>query len=185
MHAHAFHMSLSLTTTGMLGSPESPGYLASKGKRDDAVAVATKLWGAKGVSQLGESAGGCRGQQGNGTIKCVRQHPTTAALAPQPTGRQAGIWNTGALVILLCADPDVLLSAPLNAVVPAGGKGAAAGGGESLFSATYRKGVLMGCLLFVFQQFSGINAIVYFSSSVFKQVRRERGAMCKRMCMCA
>ena len=50
------------------------------------------------------------------------------------------------------------------------GKGSAAGGGESLFSATYRKGVLMGCLLFVFQQFSGINAIVYFSSNVFKQV---------------
>jgi hypothetical protein len=43
---------------GMLGSPESPGYLAAKGKRDEAVAVATKLWGAKGVAQLGESAGG-------------------------------------------------------------------------------------------------------------------------------
>lgn len=42
---------------GMLGSPESPGYLAAKGKRDQAVAVATKLWGAKGVAQLGESAG--------------------------------------------------------------------------------------------------------------------------------
>ena len=41
----------------MLGSPESPGYLAAKGKRDEAVAVATKLWGAKGVAQLGESAG--------------------------------------------------------------------------------------------------------------------------------
>jgi hypothetical protein len=52
----------------------------------------------------------------------------------------------------------------------AGSKGGASGAGESLLSATYRKGVLMGCMLFVFQQFSGINAIVYFSSSVFKQV---------------
>jgi hypothetical protein len=52
-----------------------------------------------------------------------------------------------------------------------GSKSGGAGGGESLFSATYRKGVIMGCILFVFQQFSGINAIVYFSSSVFKQVR--------------
>jgi hypothetical protein len=41
----------------MLGSPESPGYLAAKGKRDEAVSIATKLWGAKGVAQLGESAG--------------------------------------------------------------------------------------------------------------------------------
>jgi hypothetical protein len=41
----------------MLGSPESPGYLASKGKRDEAVAVATKLWGPRGPSQLAESAG--------------------------------------------------------------------------------------------------------------------------------
>lgn len=56
-----------------------------------------------------------------------------------------------------------------HVLVAGSGKGSAAGG-ESLFSHAYRKGVLMGCLLFVFQQFSGINAIVYFSSSVFKQV---------------
>jgi hypothetical protein len=43
--------------TGMLGSPESPGYLAAKGKREEAVAVATKLWGPKGAAQLAESAG--------------------------------------------------------------------------------------------------------------------------------
>lgn len=55
------------------------------------------------------------------------------------------------------------------------GAAKAAAGGESanLFGATYRKGVIIGCLLFVFQQFSGINAIVYFSSSVFKQVRSK------------
>lgn len=89
----------------MLGCPESPGYLAAKGKREEAKVVARKLWGAGGAVQLG-----------------------TAAVAK--------------------------------------------GGTESanLFSSTYRKGVVMGCLLFVFQQFSGINAIVYFSSSVFKQV---------------
>ncbi len=32
------------------------------------------------------------------------------------------------------------------------------------------KGVLTGCTIFLLQQFSGINAIVYFSSSVFAQV---------------
>ena len=31
------------------------------------------------------------------------------------------------------------------------------------------KGTLIGCALFSFQQFSGINAIVYFSSAVFAQ----------------
>jgi hypothetical protein len=37
----------------MLAAPESPTYLANKGKRDEAVAVATKLWGRSGASQLG------------------------------------------------------------------------------------------------------------------------------------
>jgi hypothetical protein len=38
---------------GMLGCPESPGYLAAKGKRDEAVKIATKLWGPAGAAQLG------------------------------------------------------------------------------------------------------------------------------------
>ena len=33
------------------------------------------------------------------------------------------------------------------------------------------KGVKIGCVIFLLQQFSGINAIVYFSSSVFAQVQ--------------
>jgi sugar porter (SP) family MFS transporter len=97
---------------GMLGCPESPGYLAAKGKREEAKVVARKLWGAGGAVQLGAGA-------------------------------------------------------------------AAKGGTESanVFGSTYRKGVVMGCLLFVFQQFSGINAIVYFSSSVFKQAGIASGAL--------
>jgi MFS family permease len=37
-----------------------------------------------------------------------------------------------------------------------------------MFSGTNGKLVAIACSLFLFQQFSGINAIVYFSSSVFK-----------------
>lgn len=43
-------------------------------------------------------------------------------------------------------------------------KGPDAGWAEALASPTVR----IGCILFLLQQFSGINAIVYFSSSVFQ-----------------
>jgi hypothetical protein len=58
----------------MLGSPESPGYLAAKGKRDEAVAVATKLWGPRGATQLGDSAG-----KEGGARDTLQLHSTTSA----------------------------------------------------------------------------------------------------------
>jgi hypothetical protein len=59
---------------------------------------------------------------------------------------------------------------------PAAGdaKGAQESSWSDLFKPGLRKGVLIGCMLFVFQQFSGINALIYFSSSVFRQVGRPR-----------
>ena len=49
---------------GMLGCPESPVYLAGKGKRAEAEEVALKLWGPAGASQLGGAAeGGGRGER--------------------------------------------------------------------------------------------------------------------------
>ena len=57
--------------------------------------------------------------------------------------------------------------------LPAAGKGGAAAAAEGptgLFSGLNRKPVVMGCMLFLFQQFAGINALVYFSTSTFKQV---------------
>lgn len=39
-----------------------------------------------------------------------------------------------------------------------------------MFGGKYRKGVMMGIILFAIQQFAGINALVYFSTSVFRQV---------------
>lgn len=71
------------------------------------------------------------------------------------------------LLLTPCCFPASLL------LLPGGAKaGGGSGGAPNLFSGAYRKGVVMGCILFVFQQFSGINAIVYFSSSVFKQASK-------------
>ena len=45
------------------------------------------------------------------------------------------------------------------------------GEGPSLAKLLTTKSVILGALIFVFQQFAGINAIIYFSSSVFAQVQ--------------
>ncbi|KAL4437118.1 hypothetical protein ABPG75_004257 [Micractinium tetrahymenae] len=99
---------------GMLVCPESPTWLVLKGHRREAGAVAEKLWGADGASQLGSA-----------------KHDEGSGSAAGPS------W------------------------------------GEVLSS----KAAIVGMLLFVFQQFSGINAIVYFSSSVFEKAGIESGAL--------
>jgi len=69
-------------------------------------------------------------------------------------------------------------AAQLPAPAAEGGKGGGGGGASaSLMSPQFRRGVLLGCALFVFQQLSGINAIIYFSSSVFKEAGIRSGAL--------
>jgi len=64
------------------------------------------------------------------------------------------------------------LAAGAAAAAPANG-GAAAPSLADLFRS---RGVRVGCALFLLQQFSGINAIVYFSSSVFATAGVSNGA---------
>ncbi|GAQ91744.1 hexose transporter [Klebsormidium nitens] len=49
------------------------------------------------------------------------------------------------------------------------GKGEEEAGWGDLFSKRYRKVTLIACALFLLQQFSGINAVVYFSTTVFRK----------------
>lgn len=61
-------------------------------------------------------------------------------------------------------------SGPAQVATAAGGDGAGGQGSwAEALSAKYRGPFIAGCMLFLFQQFAGINAIVYFSSSVFRQ----------------
>ncbi|QDZ23279.1 MFS general substrate transporter [Chloropicon primus] len=53
----------------------------------------------------------------------------------------------------------------------------AEGGGESIFSKAYRKVLVVSVLMFVFQQMSGINSIVFFSSSMFHDIGVQNPAV--------
>ena len=99
---------------GMLFCPESPSWLSMKGESHAAEAVAMKLWGEQGLSQLGDV--------GNEPLEIKEKSPS---------------WS------------------------------------EAIKS----KGAQIGVIMFLLQQLSGINAIVYFSSSVFASAGITSGAL--------
>lgn len=75
----------------------------------------------------------------------------------------------------LCCKSLLLFS--LDLLITSAGRASASGGAGApkqpgLFQMLTTKSVVISCLIFAFQQFAGINAIIYFSSSVFAQVLR-------------
>jgi sugar porter (SP) family MFS transporter len=99
---------------GMFFCPESPSWLSLKGESHAAEAVAMKLWGEEGLSQLGDA--------GSKPLEARESSPS---------------WS------------------------------------ETIKS----KGARIGVVMFLLQQLSGINAIVYFSSSVFASAGITSGAL--------
>ena len=85
-------------------------------------------------------------------------------------------WRT---MMILAAVPAVILGlgmtvCPESPVVPNAGEG---GENMSWGEAFSSKGARIGMVLFLIQQFSGINAIVYFSSAVFKSAGIQSDAL--------
>ncbi|KAK3287867.1 hypothetical protein CYMTET_4645 [Cymbomonas tetramitiformis] len=84
----------------------------------------------------------------------------------------AGVWLWGT-----CSDADLGLG------VEDGGEGAATAPCKEemswigLLMSKHRKVVLVGAMLFMLQQLSGINAVIYFSSSVFREAGLQAGVL--------
>lgn len=104
-----------LLAVGMAFCPESPSWLSLQGESHAAEAVATKLWGENGTSQLGHT----------GVSEMLQSRESSPSWA----------------------------------------------------EAFQSKGAKIGVIMFLLQQFSGINAIVYFSSSVFASAGISSGAL--------
>lgn len=102
---------------------------------------------------------------GVGMVLCPESPRWLAARARRKEAQEAGekLWGAAA---------QEELGGDASGDDEGGGKGDASWG-EALASRTVR----IGCALFLLQQFSGINAIVYFSSSVFQTAGIESGSL--------
>jgi hypothetical protein len=59
----------------------------------------------------------------------------------------------------------------INAItIDGGGKTAAPGYKETMCHPRYQYATLLGCTLSILQQLSGINAVMFYSSEIFKQM---------------
>jgi hypothetical protein len=125
---------------GMLTSPESPTFLLSKGKPKDAEKAAEALWGPAFRSEL-YGAAGVVADVGKMVVESDIESAAAVAQAGFEDGRSGG-----------------KATEKRNGDVSWG----------EMLSGTNRKLLAVACSLFLIQQFSGINAIVYFSSSVFR-----------------
>ncbi len=162
-----------LSHTGMLRCPESPQWLQSQRAAASAQTAAKTLWGPNAETELGAApaSAGIRVC----VCVCARVVPSVPCMYRFHTARSLRICTCVCVCLYLRAfHPCVCVC-----VCVCAGKASENVGWLDLLSAKYRRGVIMGCMLFAIQQFAGINALVYFSTAVFRQV-----CVCVYVCVC-
>ncbi|GJP60081.1 hypothetical protein CLOP_g19066 [Closterium sp. NIES-67] len=123
---------------GMAWAPESPRWLAKVGRKDEA------------ERQLKRLLGPAHGAAAVADLASSAAESAGAAAAKGAAGD--GLERAEAGVGAARRRADEAASASL----------------QTLFSNRYRKVVLLGMMLFALQQFAGINAVIYYSSAVFR-----------------
>ena len=125
------------------------------------------MWGASGRQQLSQSAESAFQGSRLRITKCEQANQRQSLHPHTSQGGRPTIFSVCAQV--WGASGRQQLSQGAESAIE-GAKNAATKG-PSMGEALQHKSVVISCLLLVFQQLSGINAIVYFSSSVFAKVR--------------
>jgi hypothetical protein len=156
-----------LLGAGMLFSPESPAWLVLAGRRAEAEDTALRLWGPQGLAQLGTGALRVRGVVWGGVCVVCAQCLGIVSV-------RACLCALRGIFVARSPTPRLAPWLPLFADKDGGGAPAADPSWREVLA---NRGALTGVAIFVLQQFSGINAIVYFSSSVFSAAGVASGAL--------
>lgn len=133
----------------MLAENESPSYLLSRGEKSKAEASAKALWGENYASELYGSGGSSTDIESGGAA--IRS-PSSCRAESNYIRAQSGTRKLSRFSLLLCTGSSTKDDVSWG----------------EMFKGTNGRLVAIAASLFIVQQLSGINAIVYFSSSVFR-----------------